>query len=178
MYPPPITCPHCRNAVAVDPRFAGHVIMCPHCRGSFQMPITVVSLPPTPVPLIETHESSPPRAKYARRKHSGKKWLLLPAMLSAVLVVWFAWGFVGFGPVGALDSALTGWVAGRHPSVAPGVSFCDCDRSCFGHTLLEYKIESSHREGEQDGCLREAEVEDSRRAGSLGVETVFDREGR
>src|SRR5262249_3154537 len=62
--PPPmpeIPCPHCRRAVANDPRFAGQVVRCPHCGEAFFLsgpqPVASTQLrcprsPPRPPPAV------------------------------------------------------------------------------------------------------------------------------
>lgn len=109
---------------------------------------------PVPIPVAQPSdplafdESSPtaPRRYRNRSRGGGKKWILVPVLLSAVVATYFVWRSAAITPARALRSALDGWVAGRHPEVAHEISFCDHDRSQLGLSLLEYKIESSREQ--------------------------------
>lgn len=99
MYPTSIACPHCRNAVAFDARFAGHVVSCPYCRGGFQMPTYG---PPLPAMLYPPHTAyhASVRVRVSRTGLAIEDYRPMPDVNAVVAL--FPAGGAAKAPIGTL----------------------------------------------------------------------------
>lgn len=90
-----LSCPHCGNPIAGDPRFAGVVLACPHCGGAFTMPAPpprmarVVAVAPPAPPSLEFDDAEPDRPEVRKTvlRHSLlMRFLAVVALLGGVFV--------------------------------------------------------------------------------------------
>ena len=95
MQPYPLSCPHCRNALAYDYRFSNQVVACPHCNGGFQMPSfqQPQSFTPYPPPPsqgsqfgFQTREEEPEPPRRRRRHNKGNGTVALVLGLIAIFL--------------------------------------------------------------------------------------------